>query len=150
MVEPTFNERSEGSIELFFSVGLDGAIGGGVSHARQHEACFDLIVVQEALVGLINGASGDFSGAGGASASAAGVRQINALLFCCVEDVLIIRDFDGLVETFALADQGDLVGSHGMVNTTGSGKSGPAEQHLSTANEGPIRGFEPLREAGPI
>ena len=114
-------ERREGSIELFFGMGLDGAIGGGVSHARQHEASFDLIVVQEALVGLINGASGDFASAGGASASAAGVRQINALLFCCVEDVLIIRDFDGLVQTFALADQGDLVGSHGVVNTTGSG-----------------------------
>ena len=71
MVEPTFNERSEGSIELFFSVGLDGAIGGGVSHARQHEACFDLIVVQEALVGLINGAGGDFASASGTSTSAA-------------------------------------------------------------------------------
>ena len=150
MVEPTFSERGGDSIELFFGVGLDGAVGGGVSHAGQHEASFDLIVVQEALVGLINGASGDFAGAGGASASATGVRQVDALLFCCVEDVLIIRDFDGLVETFALADQGDLVGSHGMVNTTGSGKSGPAEQHLSTANEGPIRRFEPLREAGPI
>ena len=112
MVEPTFSERGGDSIELFFGVGLDGAVGGGVSHAGQHEASFDLIVVQEALVGLINGASGDFAGAGGASASAAGVRQVDALLFCCVEDVLIIRDFDGLVETFALADQGDLVGSH--------------------------------------
>ena len=150
MVEPTFSERGGDSIELFFGVGLDGAVGGGVSHAGQHEASFDLIVVQEALVGLINGASGEFAGAGGASASTTGVRQVDALLFCCVEDVLIIRDFDGLVETFALADQGDLVGSHDLVNTTGSGKSGPAEQHLSTANEGPIRGFEPLREAGPI
>ena len=112
VVEPSFNERSGGSIELFFSVGLDGAIGGGVSHAGQHKARFDLIVVQEALVGLINGAGSDFASAGGASASAAGVRQVDALLFCCVEDVLIIRDFDGLVETFALADQGDLVGSH--------------------------------------
>ena len=121
MVEPTFNERSEGSIELFFSVGLDGAVGGGVSHACEHEAGFDLIVVQKALVGLINGASGEFAGASRASASATGVRQVDALLFCCVEDVLIIRDFDGLVKTFALADQGDLVGSHGVVNTTGSG-----------------------------
>ena len=56
VVEPSFKERSGGSIELFFSVGLDGAIGGGVSHAGQHKARFDLIVVQEALVGLINGA----------------------------------------------------------------------------------------------
>ena len=40
-------------------MGLDGAIGGGVSHAGQHKARFDLIVVQEALVGLINGAGSD-------------------------------------------------------------------------------------------
>ena len=107
-----FTERSEGSIELFFSVGLDGAVRGWVCHAGQHETSFDLIVVQEALIGLINGAGGDFASASGTSTSAAGVRQVDALLFCCVEDVLIIRDFDGLVETFALADHGDLVGSH--------------------------------------
>lgn len=73
-------------------MGLDGAVRRGVSHAGQDKASFDLIVVQEALVGLINGASGDFASAGGASASAAGVRQVDALLFCCVEDVLIIRE----------------------------------------------------------
>ena len=43
-------------------MGLDGAVAGGVGHAGQHEAGFDLVVVQEALVGLIHGASGDLAG----------------------------------------------------------------------------------------
>ena len=105
---------SEGgnSIELFFGVGLDSAIGRGISNTGQNEASFDLVVVQEALVGLINGASGDLARAGGASTSAAGVRQIDALLFSSVEDVLVVGHFDGLVETFALRNQGDLVRSH--------------------------------------
>ena len=111
MVEATTQNWAKDSVELFFSVGLDGAVGGGVCDAGQHETGFDLVVVQEALVGLIDGASGDLAGAGGASASAAGVGQIDALLFSSVEDVLVVGHFDGLVETFALADQGDLVGS---------------------------------------
>ena len=107
-----FPSAGRSSIQLFFGVGLDGAVGGGIGDAGQHETSFDLIVVQEALVGLINGASGDLAGAGGTSASATGVRQVDALLFCCVEDVLVVGHFDGLVETFALRNQCDLVGSH--------------------------------------
>ena len=100
------------SIQLFFSVGTDGAVGCGICDAGQHETSFNLIVVQEALVGLINGASSDLAGTGGTSASAAGVRQVDALLFCCVEDVLVVGHFDGLIETFALRNQCDLVRSH--------------------------------------
>ena len=88
-------------------MGLDGAVRSGVSHAGQHETGFDLVIVQEALVGLVNGASCDFASTGGAGAGAAGVGQVNALLFSGVEDVLIIGNLDGLVETFALADQSD-------------------------------------------
>ena len=92
MVEHTFTvERSEGSIELFFSVGLDGAVRRGVGDAGQHETSFDLVVVQEALVGLVDGASGDLASASGASASAAGVGEVDALLFSSVEDVLVVR-----------------------------------------------------------
>ena len=112
MVEPTFSERGGDSIELFFGVGLDGAVGGGVSHAGQHEASFDLIVVKEALVRLINSSSGDLASASGAGARAAGIRQVNALLFSGIEDVLIVRNLDGLVETLAFGDQGDLIRSH--------------------------------------
>ena len=94
-------------------MGLDGAIGGGIGNAGQYETGFDLVIVQEALVGLINGASGDLASTGGASSSAAGIGEVDALLFSGIEDVLIIRHFDGLVQTFAVVDQGDLVGSHG-------------------------------------
>ena len=91
---------------------FDGAIRGGVSHTGQNETSFDLVVVQEALVGLINGAGSDFACASGTCACTAGVGKIDALLFSSIEDVLVIGHFDGLVQTFALADQGDLVGSH--------------------------------------
>ena len=103
--------RSQGSssIELFFSVGLDGAVGGGVSDASQNETGLDLVVVQEALVGLVDGTGRDLACTGGASASAAGIGEVDALLFSGVEDVLIVGHFDGLVQTFALGDQGDLV-----------------------------------------
>ena len=103
----------KGSIQLFFSVSFDGAIRRGVSHTGQNEASFNLVIVQEALVRLINGACSDFACASGTSACTAGVRKIDALLFSSIEDVLIVRNFDGLVEAFALADQGDLIRSHG-------------------------------------
>ena len=105
----------DGSVELFLSVGLDGAVGGWISDAGQHEASFDLVIIEEALIGLVDSASGDFSSAGGASAGAAGIGQIDALLFSSVEDVLVVGHFDGLVQTFALSDQSDLVGSHGWM-----------------------------------
>ena len=92
---------------------FDSAIRGGVSHTGQDETSFDLVVVKEALVGLINGAGSDFACASGTSACTAGVGKIDALLFSSIEDVLIVRNFDGLVEAFALADQGDLIRSHG-------------------------------------
>jgi hypothetical protein len=51
------SSKLQSSIQLFFSVGLDGAIAGGVGHTGQNETSFDLVVVKEALVGLINGAA---------------------------------------------------------------------------------------------
>ena len=105
--------KDRGSIELFFGVGLDGAVAGGVGDAGQHETSFDLVVVEEALIALVNGASGDLAGAGGAGACTAGIRQIDALLLSSVEDVLIVGNFDGLVQALAFADEGDLLGRHG-------------------------------------
>ena len=93
-------------------MGLDGAVAGGVSHAGEHEACLDLVVVKEALVALVNGAGGQLAGTGGAGTRPTGVGQIDALFLSGIEDVLVIRNLDGLVEAFALADEGDLVGSH--------------------------------------
>ena len=104
-----------GSIQLFFSVRLDGAIGSGVGHTGQNKTSFDLVVVKETLVGLIDGAGSDFACAGGTSACTTGIGEIDTLLFSGIEDVLIVRNFDGLVEAFALADQGDLIRSHGWM-----------------------------------
>ena len=96
---------------------FDGAIGFGVGHAGQHKTGFDLVVIQEALVRLIDSASGKFAGASGAGPSSAGIWKINALLFSRVEDVLVIGDIDGFVEALRFVDQGDLVGSsHGKVD----------------------------------
>ena len=97
---------------LLLLVRHDGAVRGGVGHAGQHESGFNLIVVKEALVRLINSSSGDLASASGAGARAAGIRQVNALLFSGIEDVLIVRNLDGLVETLAFGDQGDLIRSH--------------------------------------
>jgi len=83
-------DRKPSSIELFFGVGLDGAVAGGVGHAGEHEAGFDLVVVEEALVALVNGAGGQLASAGGAGASAAGIGKIDALLFSGIKDVLIV------------------------------------------------------------
>ena len=94
-------------------MGLDGAVAGGVGHAGQNKASFDLVIVEEALVRLIHGASGELAGTGGAGTSAAGVGEVNALLLSGVEDVLVVRNLNGLVKTLALVDEGDLVGSHG-------------------------------------
>ena len=66
----------QSSVQLFLSVGFDGAVGCGIGHAGQHKAGFDLVVVQEALIGLIDGASGDLACTGGASTGAAGIGSM--------------------------------------------------------------------------
>lgn len=65
-------------VQSLLLVGLDGAVGGGVRHAGQHEAVALLGIVQEGLVGLVDGASHDLAGAAGASTSAARVGQVQA------------------------------------------------------------------------
>jgi hypothetical protein len=92
-------------------VGLDGAVAGGIGDAGQHEASLDLVIIEEALVALVNGTGGQLASAGRAGACTAGVGKVDALLFGSIEDVLIVRNLDGLVEAFALVDEGDLVGS---------------------------------------
>ena len=47
--------KDESSIELFFGVGLDGAVGGGVGDAGEDEAVAHLVVIEEGLVGLVDG-----------------------------------------------------------------------------------------------
>ena len=92
---------------------LDGAIGRGIGHTGQNETGFDLVIVEEALIRLINCSRGDLAGTGRAGSGAAGVGQVDALLFGSIKNVLIVRDLDGRVESFAFGDKGDLVRSHG-------------------------------------
>lgn len=66
------------SVQVLLLVGSDGAVGGGVSHTRQHKAVGDLVVVQEGLVGLVHISGIQLARAGGAGARTAGVGQVNA------------------------------------------------------------------------
>lgn len=61
-------------------VGGDGAVRGGVGDAGQDEAVAHLGVIQEGLVGLVDGASHNLASAAGASTSAARVGQVQASL----------------------------------------------------------------------
>jgi hypothetical protein len=101
-----------GSVELLFSVGLDAAVAGGIGHTGQNETGLDLVVIQEALIGLIDGSRRDLAGAGAASTSTTGIGKVDSLFFSSVKDVLIVGNLDGLVEALALVDEGDLIGSH--------------------------------------
>ncbi len=65
-------------VEGLLLVGGDGAVGGGVGDAGQNEAVAHLSVIQEGLVGLVDGAGGDLAGAAGAGSGAARVGQVKA------------------------------------------------------------------------
>ena len=67
-------------VESLFLVGGDGAIRGRVRHAGEHEALTHLVVVEEGLVGLVDGPGLDGPGAGGAGPGAARVREVDASL----------------------------------------------------------------------
>ena len=71
----------------------DRAVAGGVRHARQHEALGDLVVVEEGLVGLVDATRDDLAGARRASSGTARVREVDAGLFCGVEDVGVVLSF---------------------------------------------------------
>jgi hypothetical protein len=76
--------------KVILLVRLDDDVGGGVRNAGEHPAVGDLAVVEEALVGLVEGAGDDLAGAGGAGPRAAGVRQVDAFLLGVVQDVDVV------------------------------------------------------------
>ena len=49
--------RARRLVELLLHVRLDGAVGRRVGDAREHETVAHLVVIQERLVGLVNGTS---------------------------------------------------------------------------------------------
>mmetsp|Transcript_82080 Transcript_82080/g.264875 ORF Transcript_82080/g.264875 Transcript_82080/m.264875 type:complete len:213 (+) Transcript_82080:729-1367(+) len=86
---------AHGSLELLLAVRLDRDIRGRVRHASQAEAIAHLPVVQECLVGLVDGARDDLAGTAGAGACTARVGQLNTLLLSLVEDVNVLRALEG-------------------------------------------------------
>jgi len=64
--------------QVLLLVGGDGHIAGGVGHAGQHKALADLVVIQEALVALVDGTGLNDTGAAGAGTCTAAVWQVNA------------------------------------------------------------------------
>lgn len=106
-------EARSGASELLFHLWLDAAVGGGITDAQQRESRCDLVVVQEALVGLINAARDDAAGAGAASSGAAGEGQVDAVLFGRIENVGVV----GAAEAAAVF-QGDREGGHGETSET--------------------------------
>ena len=75
---------------MLFGVGLDHTISGGIAHTKQGQPLRHLIVIQKALISLINASFEDLASACAARTSSTGIGQINALLLGCIEDVLII------------------------------------------------------------
>ena len=73
---------------------LDGAVRGRVRNASQHKAVPGLVVVQEGLVGLVDGTRDNLTRARRARARSAGVRQVNASFFSRVENVGVVRAFN--------------------------------------------------------
>jgi hypothetical protein len=73
--------------EIILHTGGDGAVAGGVTHAKQGKTRGDLIIVEEALIRLVDTTAHNFAGTGATGTSPAGVGEVNALLLSSIEDV---------------------------------------------------------------
>ena len=78
-------------VEVLLLVRDDRAVRGRVHDAREHEAGAHLVVVEEGLVGLVDGSGRHLSGARGARSRAARVGQVDALLLSLVQNVNVAR-----------------------------------------------------------
>jgi hypothetical protein len=89
--------------EIILHTGGDGAVAGGVAHAKQGKTRGDLIIVEEALIRLVDTTAHNFACAGATSTGPTGVGEVNALLLSSIEDVgvrsagksLTVFRFDG-------------------------------------------------------
>ena len=70
---------------MLLSIGLDHAISRGIAHAKQSKTLAHLLIIQKTLISLIDRTADQFSGTGGTSTGTAGVGEIDAGFFCCIE-----------------------------------------------------------------
>jgi len=85
-------------------VGQDFTIRLSIGYAKESIASFDLLIIQEGLIALIDFTFNNFACTGRASTSAAGVRKIDALSFSNVKNVLVRRNFDSFIKTFSFVN----------------------------------------------
>jgi hypothetical protein len=108
-------------------VRLDDEVRGGVGDAGEHKALGDLVVVEEALVELVDGAGDDLADAGGAGAGAAGVGQVQPSFLGMVQDV----DVAGHLELYlpVRRDELDVVGGlRAQPGAAGGGRLGRGQR----------------------
>jgi hypothetical protein len=89
-------------------VRLDDDVGGWVCGTGEHPPGANLVVVQEALVGLVDGAGDHLAGAGGAGPRAAGVGQVDPFLLGLVKDVHVVGHLE--LHLAVRRDELDVVG----------------------------------------
>merc|ERR1719436_1096939 len=82
--------NSGSSSELVLAMRLDGHIRRRICHASQAEAIAHLVIVQEGLVRLVDGARHHLARAARARPGAARVGQLDALLLGLIQDVRIL------------------------------------------------------------
>lgn len=51
---PSARSNEMSLVKLLFLMGEDGTVGRGISHTGQNITCFNLVIVQEGLVRLVN------------------------------------------------------------------------------------------------
>jgi len=132
--------RGARASELLLHFGEDRAVAERITDAEQGEPFGDLVVVEEALIRLINAALEDLAGAGAAGAGAAGVGQIDALLLGRIQDVGVIRT----AET-AAALKSDAVSGHGKSSEHPPVRS-PRRTWLSPARPASAEGHPQQRQ----
>ena len=77
--------------QLLLLVGVDRAVRGRVGHARERKALLHLLLVEERAIRLVDGARGHLARARRASARAARIRQIDAILLSLVQHIRVGR-----------------------------------------------------------
>ena len=101
------------SEKIIFLVSLNGDIRGWVSNTGEDESVAHLLIIEEALVGLIHGTLLDETGTGAASSGSAGVRKVDTLLLGGVDDVLVAGNLELLLAVWGHESDGVLAISHG-------------------------------------